>query len=235
MNDLFSRAARFRNDVFPAKRATYERLAHQGQAPKALMISCADSRVVPEFITQCEPGDLFVARNAGNIVPPYGTQLGGVSAVIEYAAVALAVRDIVVCGHSGCGAMKALLTGKGLVEMPNVAAWLRHSDAAHCVVRDTYPEGANSPDAVRALELENVVAQLNNLRTHPSVAAALARGAIALHGWYFDVQNGEVWALEGESGRFVPLDDEQLAPVAVAARRRIAEAQRPTCVSVAAE
>lgn len=233
MNDLIIRAARFRDDVFPARRALYENLANHGQAPKALMISCADSRVVPEFITQCEEGELFVTRNAGNIVPPYATQLGGVSAVIEYAVVALAVRDIVICGHSGCGAMRALLTGHGLTEMPNVAAWLRHSHAAQCVVHATYPETLDTPEAMRAMELENVVAQLNNLRTHPSIAAALARGAVTLHGWYFDVQNGHVWALDGESGNFIPLSDEQLTPIA--AKGRIAVGPGRTCVSVAAE
>jgi carbonic anhydrase len=220
MTDLFTRAARFRDDIFPAKRATYERLAHDGQEPKALMISCADSRVVPEFITQCEPGELFVARNAGNIVPAYTTQNGGVSSVIEYAIKALAVRDIVVCGHSGCGAMRALLTGNGLTEMPNVAAWLRHSHAAQSVVCNCFPDDRESPAAIRALELENVVAQLNNLRTHPSVAAALAGGRLALHGWYFDVSKGQVWALDGGSGIFQPLDDDTLAPVAVAAAQR---------------
>jgi carbonic anhydrase len=224
MNDLFIRAARFREDVFPAKRATYERLASAGQSPKALMISCADSRVVPEYITQCEPGELFVARNAGNIVPPYSNQNGGVSSVIEYAIMALGVRDIVICGHSGCGAMKALLTGNGLTEMPNVAAWLRHSEAARSVVGATFPDDRASADAIRALELENVIAQINNLRTHPSVAAALSRGKLALHGWYFDVSKGEVWALDGERGRFQPLDDEDLAPVAVTASQRIAAA-----------
>lgn len=232
MNDLFSGAARFSEDVFPDQRARYERLAHDGQEPKALMISCADSRVVPEFITQCGPGELFVARNAGNIVPPYATQLGGVSAVIEYAVVALKVRDIVVCGHSGCGAMKALLSGDGLTEMPNVAAWLRHSHAAQCVVRESHPGDQHSPQATRALELENVVAQLNNLRTHPSVAAALARGALALHGWYFDVPKGQVWGLDGESGTFMLLDQGALTPIAVAASRRIA--QRPVCLAAAA-
>jgi carbonic anhydrase len=223
MNDLLTRAARFRDDIFPAKRATYESLAHHGQAPKALMISCADSRVVPEFITQCEPGELFVARNAGNIVPPYSNHGGGVSTVIEYAIKALGVRDVVVCGHSGCGAMKALLTGNGLAEMPTVASWLQHAHAAQSVVCDHFPGDRESPAAIRALELENIIAQLQNLRTHPAVSAALANGNLALHGWYFDVSKGEVWALDGSTNRFYPLDDQDIAPVAVAASRRCVE------------
>ena len=127
MEQFLERAALFRGQVFPAQSALYERLASHGQSPSALMVSCADSRVVPELITQAAPGDLFVCRNAGNIVPPFSQANGGVSSAVEYAVMALGVRDIVVCGHSDCGAMKAFSNPAALEKMPNVAAWLRHA------------------------------------------------------------------------------------------------------------
>jgi carbonic anhydrase len=224
MHSLLNGVTRFRSDVFPRQSIHYQRLARDGQQPEALMISCADSRVVPEVITQCGPGELLVCRNAGNIVPPFAYGNGGVSSVIEYALVALGVRDLVVCGHSGCGAMKALRSREGLERMPNMDAWLRHSHSAECVVRAAYPGDLDEPAALRSLELENVVAQLNNLRTHPSVAAATARGKLGLHGWYFDLATGIIHALDGASGRFSPLAGDREPPVAVAAALRLAAA-----------
>jgi len=199
-------------------------LATDGQSPKALMISCADSRVVPELITQSGPGELFVCRNAGNIVPPFSQANGGVSSAVEYAVVALEVSEIIVCGHSDCGAMKAFLTPEKLHAMPNVAAWLRHAHAAHQVVCCAYPH-LEEKAAVRALAQENVVAQINHLRTHPSVAAALAQGRLSLHGWFFDIETGGVLALNGETGRFEQVGEQAALPVAVAPVRRAAAAE----------
>lgn len=221
MNELIGRVFDFGKQVFPSQSALYAKLATHGQSPKALMISCADSRVAPEHIMQAAPGDLFVCRNAGNIVPPFATQNGGVSSTVEYAVAALGVRDIIVCGHSDCGAMKALMNPEMLNGMPNVAAWLRHSHAAECVVRQGYPELENG-EAVRAASLENVVVQLAHLRTHPSVAAKIARGEIALHGWFFDIGAGALLALDGETGRFVPIREDAPLPVALAAAPRLA-------------
>ena len=216
MNDLIGRVLGFEKQVFPNQASLYGKLAHHGQSPKALMISCADSRVVPELIMQAEPGDLFVCRNAGNIVPPYATMNGGVSSTVEYAVVALGVRDIIVCGHSDCGAMKALMNPASLATMPNVAAWLRHSQAAHSVVAGSYP-ALGDDEAVRAASLENIVAQLAHLRTHPAVAAAIARGALALHGWFVDIHAGQVLGLDGDTGRFAVISDGRPLPVALAA------------------
>ncbi|PZQ57285.1 MAG: carbonic anhydrase [Phenylobacterium zucineum] len=185
------------------------------------MISCADSRVVPELIMQAEPGDLFVTRNAGNIVPPFSQANGGVSSAVEYAVVALGVRDIVVCGHSDCGAMKAFSNPAALEKMPNVAAWLRHAHAAHCVVCEAYPD-LPAGESTRAIALENVVVQINHLRTHPSVAAAIARGDLSLHGWFFDIETGSILALDGDTGRFIEVADHSRTPVAVPAARRLA-------------
>ena len=221
MNELIGRVLNFERQVFPDQGALYARLAADGQSPKALMISCADSRVVPEHLMQAAPGDLFVCRNAGNIVPPFSTQNGGVSSTVEYAVAALGVRDIIVCGHSDCGAMKALMNPASLEGMPNVAAWLRHSHAAHSVVCQGYPE-LDSNEAVRVAALENVVAQLAHLRTHPSVAAGIARGEIALHGWFFDISAGSILALDGETARFVAVREGEPLPVALAAAPRLA-------------
>lgn len=221
MQDFLERAARYPSSILPAQQALYERLANHGQSPKALMISCADSRVVPELITRADPGELFVCRNAGNIVPPFSQANGGVSSAVEYAVMALGVRDIVVCGHSDCGAMKAFRYPEKLEQMPNVAAWLRHAHAAHSVVCNAYPH-LEEKDAVRALALENVVAQINHLRTHPSVAAAMARGELTLHGWFFDIETASVLALDGETGKFAPVVEGEALPVAIAAAPRLA-------------
>ncbi len=223
MNELIGRVFRFETTVFPGKHALYAKLASDGQNPKALIISCADSRVVPEQIMQADPGDLFVCRNAGNIVPPYATQNGGVTSTVEYAVMALGVRDIIVCGHSDCGAMKALSNPAGLERMPNVAAWLRHGAAAEMVVNEGYAD-LDAAGRIRAMTLENVVAQLAHLRTHPSVAAGIARGEIALHGWYVDIGAGQILALDGDTGRFLQLAEGQPLPVAHRAGRRLADA-----------
>ncbi|GAO39194.1 putative carbonic anhydrase [Sphingomonas changbaiensis NBRC 104936] len=219
MNELIGRVLDFRRDVFPIRSDLYERLATDGQSPKALMISCADSRVVPEEILRAQPGEVFVCRNAGNIVPPFAQALGGVTSTVEYAVVALGVRDIIVCGHSDCGAMKALINPELLADMPNVAAWLRHSLAARQVLDGGYAD-LSPQEKHRAAALENVVVQLTHLRTHPSVAAGIARGELTLHGWYFDIHAGEVLALDGDTGHFRPIEHDRPVPVALAAAPR---------------
>jgi carbonic anhydrase len=219
VQDLIGRVLSFEQQTFPNQHALYAKLATEGQSPKALMISCADSRIVPEHIMQAEPGDLFVCRNAGNIVPPFATQNGGVSSTVEYAVVALGVRDIIVCGHSDCGAMKALIHEDALAPMPNVAAWLKHSHAAQKVARESYPDMSDQ-ERVRTVSLENVVAQLAHLRTHPSVAAGIARGEIALHGWFVDIHAGVILGLDGATGRFLPMREGEPMPVALPHQQR---------------
>jgi carbonic anhydrase len=220
MNELIGRVFSFEKTIFPGSGELFAKLSSQGQAPKALMISCADSRIVPEQILQAQPGELFVCRNAGNIVPPYATMNGGVSSTVEYAVLALGVRDIIVCGHSDCGAMKGMSDLGALEGMPNVAAWLRHGAAAVHVVDHCCPN-LEGPERVRALSLENVIAQLAHLRTHPSVASAIAKGEMALHGWFVDIAAGQVLGLDGETGQFVPLREDCQLPVALPAQRRM--------------
>lgn len=221
MNELIGRVFNFEKTLFPASSELFGKLTAHGQSPKALMISCADSRIVPEQIMQAEPGDLFVCRNAGNIVPPYSTQNGGVTSTVEYAVMVLGVRDIIVCGHSDCGAMKALSDPTGLEAMPNVAAWLKHGAAAEHIV-STCHSGVEGKERVRAISLENIIAQISHLRTHPSVAAAIARGEMTLHGWFVDIHAGQVLGLNGDTGEFVPLREDRDLPVALAARTRYA-------------
>ncbi|WDF70981.1 carbonic anhydrase [Novosphingobium sp. KACC 22771] len=222
MNELIGRVFSFEKTTFPASGELFNKLTTHGQSPKALMVSCADSRIVPEQILQAQPGDLFVCRNAGNMVPSYGTQLGGVSATVEYAVMALGVRDIIVCGHSDCGAMKALANPVGLEAMPNVKAWLGHGAAAEHIVSSCKGH-LKDGDRVRAVTLENIIAQIAHLRTHPSVAAAIARGEMALHGWFVDIHAGQVLGLDGDTGHFVPLREDTPLPVALPASNRMAD------------
>jgi carbonic anhydrase len=196
---------RFRKEVYPGQRKHFESLANR-QDPEVLFITCSDSRIVPNLITQTEPGDLFIIRNAGNIVPPYGEVQGGVSATIEYAILALGVKHIIICGHSDCGAMKGILHPEKLSDMPTVAGWLKHGDAARRVVNDAYP-GLEDEEKLPVITRENVAAQLRNLMTHPSVAARMTRGELTLHGWIYNIRTGDVQIYEWQSSSFITLKD----------------------------
>src|SRR4051812_16268026 len=172
---------RFRSDVFPEHKERFEGLADT-QNPSVLFITCADSRVVPDLILQSAPGDLFVCRNAGNIIPPHGEMTGGVSATIEYAVDVLQVRAIIVCGHSDCGAMKALLNPEQVSHLPAVSAWLRQAESARRIVAEHY-QGSDEAVLLDALVEENVVAQIEHLETHPYVSSRLRRGDLDIYGW----------------------------------------------------
>ncbi len=209
MDSLVQGYELFRAEVFPQQRPLFEKLA-TGQQPEALFLTCSDSRVVPDMILQTRPGDLFICRNAGNIVPPYGEMLGGVSATIEYAVCVLKVPHIIICGHSDCGAMKAVADGSHLDGMPNVAAWLRYTDSAKQLVEYSLPLHATPHERLRAMIRANVVQQLGHLRTHPSVAARLQRGEIVLHGWNYDIAHGTLEAFDATQGRFVVLERQRI-------------------------
>lgn len=211
MKDIIDGFLKFQRNAFPERANLFKDLANQ-QSPRALFISCSDSRLVPELVTQREPGDLFVIRNAGNIVPPYGPEPGGVSASVEYAVAALQVSDIVICGHSDCGAMTAIATCKCLDHMPAVAGWLRYADSARVVNAARKHEDQHT--SVEAMVRENVIAQLANLRTHPSVRLALEEGRVALHGWVYDIESGRMDAFDINTGKFAPLVDNPSARAA---------------------
>jgi len=202
---LLEGVRRFHDREFPHEHEKFEALA-TGQDPHTLFITCADSRIVPEMITQTGPGDLFVCRNIGNIVPAYGEMLGGVSAVVEYACMALNVTEIVVCGHSDCGAMKGLLSPESTAHMPTVTSWLRNANAARSVVNVTQP-GLQGQEAVQALVEQNVRTQLGNLRTHPAVAARLGDRSIELHGWVYDIGTGTISVLDEAERTLISVDE----------------------------
>ncbi|KVD30325.1 carbonic anhydrase [Burkholderia ubonensis] len=204
MKDIIEGFLQFQRDAFPKRAELFKDLATH-QNPRALFISCSDSRLVPELVTQREPGDLFVTRNAGNIVPSYGPEPGGVSASVEYAVAALRVSDIVICGHSDCGAMTAIATCKCMDHMPAVGSWLRYADSARVVNEARTHESAHH--RVDAMVRENVIAQLANIQTHPSVRLALGEERVALHGWIYDIESGRIDAFDGATRRFVSLAD----------------------------
>jgi carbonic anhydrase len=202
MRDVIEGFLRFQREEFPKRSALFKRLAGS-QAPQVLFIACSDSRVVPELLTQRGPGDLFVIRNAGNIVPSHGADPGGVSASVEYAVAALGVRDIVICGHSDCGAMSAIATCTCLDHMPAVANWLRYAESAKAI--NAAQIHASAKDRLHSLTRENVVAQLANIMTHPCVALALQQEKLSLHGWVYDIESGNIDALDSRKNRFVSL------------------------------
>jgi carbonic anhydrase len=204
LEQIVTGVRRFREEVYPEQRELFKKLAHE-QAPRAMFITCADSRIIPELITQSSPGDLFVTRNVGNVVPPYGQMNGGVSTAIEFAVMALGVQHIIVCGHSDCGAMKAVLNPAELKRMPTVKGWLRHAEVAKIVVEQNC--GCADHNTLGILTQENVVAQLDHLRTHPSVAARLASGELFIHGWLYDIETSEIRAYDAERGEWRVIGD----------------------------
>ena len=205
MDRLLDGVSTFQREVYPRYRELFEELA-TAQLPETLFITCADSRIVPDLITQTEPGELFICRNAGNMVPAYGEMHGGVSATIEYAVTVLPIKNIVVCGHTGCGAMKALLHPEQVQNMPTVKSWLGHGEVARRIVLDSHKDLTEEALLHRLTE-QNVVAQLEHLRTHPSVASRLSRGEIALHGWMYHIRTGQIDGWDATRRRFVSIDD----------------------------
>jgi carbonic anhydrase len=204
MHRLIEGALRFQEEIAGQRRELFSQLG-EAQEPFALFIACSDSRVAPELLTQRDPGDIFVVRNAGNIIPSYGPAAGGVSASIEYAVAALGIQNVVVCGHSDCGAMKAILRENRLDKMPAVASWIKHSAAAKEIVEAMLPAAADEHTRLDALVHENVLCQIRNLQTHPIVAAKMATGALRLYGWVYNIEKGAIDTFDAETGRFVPL------------------------------
>ncbi|MCU1762939.1 carbonic anhydrase [Pseudomonas sp. 14P_8.1_Bac3] len=202
----------FHHEIFPQQEELFKKLA-TAQQPRAMFITCADSRIVPELITHSSPGDLFVTRNVGNVVPPYGQMNGGVSTAIEYAVLALGVQHIIICGHSDCGAMRAVLNPGSLEKMPTVKAWLQHAEVAKTMVHDNC-NCADENETMHILTEENVIAQLQHLRTHPSVASRIANGQLFIHGWVYDIETSAIKAYDADQSRFLPLDGSHPIPVA---------------------
>jgi carbonic anhydrase len=211
MQKLLKGYQKFQDEIFP-KRAKLFKSLESGQTPSTLFLTCSDSRIVPDLILQSDPGELFISRNAGNIVPPYGEVNGGVTATIEYAVLALGVKNIVICGHSDCGAMKAVLSGKQHAQMPTVDKWLQHSASAMQMVPSHDDNSIAAPkERLRTLTRANVLTQLQHLQTHPSVAYATSRGQLDLFGWVYEIHTGVIESYDTASGRFLPLSGDTLA------------------------
>jgi carbonic anhydrase len=206
MQKLVSGIHQFQSTVFATQKRLFARLK-RGQHPVALFITCSDSRIDPNLLTQTDPGELFILRNAGNIIPPYGASQGGEAATIEYAVAVLKVQDVIVCGHSLCGAMQALLNPDAVKDLPAVRSWLTHAEATRRIICENYQHIQRGRDKLMATIEENVLVQIENLRTHPSVAAACARGDLKLHGWVYKFETGEVFAYSAEREQYAPIED----------------------------
>ena len=206
MQKLIRGIQKFQQETFKEMGKLFEELAVK-QNPDVLFITCSDSRVDPTLLTDTDPGELFILRNAGNIVPPHGSPSVGEAATIEYAVVGLNVKHIIVCGHTQCGAMGGLLQSDALAEMPIVANWLRHADATKQIMKDHYQHLSGKELTMAAAE-ENVLVQLDHLRTIPAVATRLLTGDIKLHGWMYRFETAEVFEYDPGKKQFVPLDDD---------------------------
>lgn len=205
MQKLVDGVHSFRQDVFGDHAELFQKLA-AGQDPIALFITCSDSRIDPALLMQTDPGELFILRVAGNIVPPYGAVLGGEACAVEYAVSVLGVKDIIVCGHSHCGAMAGLLKPESLDKLPAVRAALSHAAATHRIIQENYEHLSDADQRLAVTVEENVLVQLENLKTHPSVAAALSRKALKLHAWVYKFETGEVAAYDPDQGQYALID-----------------------------
>tara|TARA_R110001592_G_scaffold25154_3_gene95991 strand:+ start:69 stop:737 length:669 start_codon:yes stop_codon:yes gene_type:complete len=203
MEKLVSGILKFQQEEFDTHKELFNSLA-KGQDPEVLFITCSDSRIDPGLITQTKPGDLFIARNAGNLVPPHYSQAtGDMDATLEFALNVLNVRDIVICGHTDCGAMKGAMHPESVQHLPHVRNWLSNAEAAAAKVRARH--GEISQDNLLELTQENVILQLKHLETHPSVASKIATGNVLLHGWVYDIEHGQIYCYESNTGSFAPV------------------------------
>ena len=206
MEKLIKGFLKFRTGVFEEKKELFTRLS-QNQAPRALFITCSDSRVDPTLLTQTDPGELFILRNAGNMVPPYGSMQGGSTATIEYAMAVLKVPHIIVCGHTDCAVMKALLHPEEVQDLPAVREWVGQAETTRRLMRDHYNNLTGNDRLIKTTQ-ENVRSQLDHIRTHPSVALLLRKKQVDLHGWVYSISTGDVWVYDFEFEQFTSLLDE---------------------------
>jgi len=205
MKNLISGIKDFQTNFYPKDKALFQELANK-QEPEVMFLTCSDSRIDPTLITQTEPGDLFIHRNAGNIVPPHSLATGGVTASVEFAVSVLGVKYIILCGHTDCGAMKGAMQPEVTKSLPHVHAWLSHCYAALARVSARHDD-MNTEDHLHEMTEENVLLQIKHLETHPSVAQKMATGDLELHGWIYHIGTGEVTCYDPASGKFIPVAD----------------------------
>ncbi len=201
MRKLIRGLREFQSSYFASNRDLFEQLA-QGQHPSVLFITCSDSRIVPSLIVHADPGDLFVIRNAGNIIPAYGSANGGEGASLEYAIHALNIEQVIVCGHNHCGAMKGLLKLNKLQEdMPLVYDWLKHTEATRRLLKENYSHYSGDELADIAVA-ENILTQIDNIRTYPVVRSRMHQGKLNIYGWIYEIETGEVLAYNPDTHSF---------------------------------
>ena len=203
MHKLITGLRKFMTSFYEAERRLFEELA-RGQRPDVLFITCSDSRVVPNLFTQAKPGELFTIRNAGNIIPRPTAESSAEAGSVEYSVSAIGVKDIIICGHSDCGAMKGLLDPASLENMPFVAQWLEHAQTTRRIISERYGDLDGADKLRRTIEI-NVLVQLSQLAAHPSVASGHEAGTLRLHGWFYDIGQGVVDAYDSERGQFMPV------------------------------
>jgi carbonic anhydrase len=198
-DELLERLRRFHDQAFPTQRSLFRHLVDDGQHPTTLFIGCSDSRLVPYLLTGAGPGELFLVRNVGAFVPPYDQSQGfhGTAAAIEFAVLNLMVKRIVVCGHSHCGAIRALY-GEVPTQAHNLARWLELGREA------ALPVAEPSPEALRRTEQRAIVLQLERLMDYPMVRERVQAGELSLHGWHYVIEDGEVHVFDVQRGGFVP-------------------------------
>jgi carbonic anhydrase len=198
-DDLLERLRRFQSDAFPQYRSHFRLLVDDGQHPTTLFIGCSDSRIVPYLLTGAGPGELFLVRNVGGFVPPYDQSQGfhGTAAAIEFAVLNLNVKRIVVCGHTHCGAVRALYEGVPAAAQ-NLARWLDLGREA------VLPVAEPGPEVLRRTEQRAIVLQLERLMDYPMVRARVEAGTLTLHGWHYVIEDGEIHVFDIRRGGFVP-------------------------------
>jgi carbonic anhydrase len=201
MKNLLPGLRKYSTEIFPEQKDLFDELA-LGQTPHTLMITCSDSRIDPSLLTQTSPGEIFVMRNAGNIIPPFSANGSGEEATIEFAVDVLKVRNIVVCGHSMCGAMSGLMNPETLKTIPSVEKWLKYADSTKRRILSVKENPTNNE-----VTEENVLAQIDNLKTHPSVASALLQKRVHIFGWFYHFENGQVTIYDKENKKFLPSSD----------------------------
>jgi carbonic anhydrase len=203
MQKLINGIHKFQNEIFSGHLELFKKL-EKGQSPQVLFITCSDSRINPNLLTQTEPGDLFIIRNAGNIIPEYGNKNSGEMATIEFALEGLGIKDIIVCGHSHCGAMAALLRPAAVESLPAMKDWLKNAERTQKVVFESYQHLQGDALLMAAIE-ENVLNQIEQLKTHPAVATRIKNGEVRLHAWVYKFETGVVFNYDEKIGQFVTL------------------------------
>lgn len=197
----------FQSNYFAKNRDLFEHLESSGQRPETLFITCCDSRIDPNLITTTRPGELFIVRNVGNIVPSVSRGvMGGVSAAIQYAVEVLQVSNVIVCGHTNCGAIDAIMNPERVAQLPFVSRWIGESAEIPQLVQERYGHLSEEARMVIAIE-ENVLLQLENLRTFDFVARRLDEGTLKMSGWVYKISTGDVFDFDPVSGQFVRVGD----------------------------